>query len=82
MSGRFLIGAVLMLSLTQSISAKTLSDADLLRQQAEHLCYDDVQKLCSDSIPDEDRVKACMASHRKQLSFGCLKVFDQGTAAK
>ena len=49
-----------------------------MRQQAEHLCYNDVQKLCNAEIPDEARIEACMGVHRAQLSPGCRKVFDAG----
>ena len=69
---------VLLYAALPAAAAKAPSDAELMRQQAEHLCYDDVQKLCNDSIPDEDKIKACMKVHHAQLSPGCAKVFDQG----
>lgn len=49
---------------------------DTVRQKAEQACYDDVNKLCGDAIPDEDRIKACMKLHRAQLSPKCRAVFD------
>lgn len=61
-----------------ALAAKPLSDAARLRQQAEHLCYDDVQKLCNDAIPDEDKIKACMQAKHDSLSPGCAKIYDQG----
>ena len=61
-----------------ALAAKLPSDAEKLRQQAEHLCYNDVQKLCGDAIPDEDKIKACMETHHGQLSAPCAKVYDQG----
>ena len=63
---------------TMQAQAKSPSDAERLRQQAEHLCYDDVQKLCKDAVPDEDKVKACMGTHHADLSPACAKVYDQG----
>ena len=75
---RMLLGAALLVCVANGATAKQLSDSDRLRAEAEHLCYDDVQKLCGDSIPDEDKIKACMGQKRAQLSPSCLKVFDQG----
>ncbi len=54
------------------------SDAASLRQEAEHVCYGDVQKLCNDAIPDEEKIKACMQVHHAQLSPACAKIYDQG----
>ena len=61
-----------------ALAAKPLSDAALLRQQAEHVCYNDVQKLCNDAIPDEDKIKACMQVKHASLSPDCAKIYDQG----
>ena len=55
-----------------------LSDKERIRAQAEHDCYDDVQKLCSDVIPDEDKIKACMTKRHSELSPVCAKDFDAG----
>ncbi|RYB03890.1 hypothetical protein [Lichenibacterium ramalinae] len=49
---------------------------DTVRQKAEQACYDDVNKLCGDAIPDEDKIKACMKVNRAQLSPKCRSVFD------
>ncbi len=61
-----------------ALAAKLPSDATRLRQQAEHVCYGDVQKLCNDAIPDEDKIKTCMQAHHAQLSPACVKIYDQG----
>ena len=74
------IGSVLLALSAGAASAAKMSDAELLRQQAEHLCYDDVQRLCNDSIPDEDKITACMKAKHAQLSPACAKVFDKGIA--
>ena len=55
-----------------------MSDRERARAQAEHLCYNDVQKLCNPEIPDEAKIAACMKFHRTELSRGCRKVFDAG----
>ena len=61
-----------------ALSAKPLSDAARLRQQAEHDCYPDVQKLCDAAIPDEDKIKSCMQRRHAELSPACAKIYDQG----
>ena len=76
---RILLAACVLASVAGPVlAAKLPSDKEKLREQAEHLCYDDVQKLCNDSIPDEDKIRACMQAHHAQLSPPCAKVFDQG----
>ena len=49
-----------------------------MRAEAEHNCFDDVQKLCSDVTSDEEKVKSCMKAHHAQLSPKCAKAFDAG----
>ena len=79
MMSRTLIAAALLASSVLPALASTFpSDATRLREQAEHLCYGDVQKLCNDAIPDEDKIKACMKVHHAQLSPACAKIYDQG----
>ena len=51
-------------------SGPTLQD----RQQA--ACYDDVQRLCADAVPDVDAVTACMKTKRKQVSAKCAAMWD------
>ena len=58
--------------------AKSLDDAERIREQAQHDCFDDVNKLCPNDIPDEDRIIACMKAQRAQLSPICRKEFEQG----
>lgn len=73
------IAAVVLAALCgPALAAKLPSDTARLRQQAEHDCYGDVQKLCNDSIPDEDKIKACMKAHHTQLSPACAKAYDAG----
>ena len=63
-----------------ALLAPTLASAeittDTVRQRAEQACYDDVNRLCGDAIPDEDRIKVCMKAHRAQLSPKCRTIFD------
>lgn len=78
MALRLIAGLLLTLASVDIASAKMMSDKERRRAEAEHLCYNDVQKLCNAEIPDEARITACMKVHRAELSPGCRKVFDSG----
>ena len=72
-------GAALLLSAAApAFAAGPMTDKEKVRAQAEHDCYDDVQKLCSDVTSDEEKVKSCMKAHHAQLSPKCAKDFDAG----
>ncbi len=43
--------------------------------EQEQACTNDAFRLCSAEIPDVDRVKACMARNKSQLSPGCRAQF-------
>ena len=61
MNARILVAAALLASSAlPALAARFPSDAAKLRQEAEHVCYGDVQKLCNDAIPDEEKIKGCM----------------------
>ena len=49
-----------------------------IRQQAETACYNDVTALCPNDIPDEAKIKVCMAKNRAKLSAACRNIFDAG----
>ena len=78
MSRTLLCGALL-LAMGSAGEARQMKEADRIRAEAEHLCFDDVQKLCGAFIPDEAPITACMTQRRDQLSAPCRKVFDDGT---
>ncbi len=67
------------LILSSPLMAATLPTAkEKLRAEAEHVCYDDAQRLCPDAVPDEAKVRACMKAKKASLSPACRKVFDRG----
>ena len=78
MTSRLIAAALMLLAGAGVAQARMMSDKERMRAQAEHLCYNDVQKLCNADIPDETKIAACMKVHRTQLSPGCRKVFDAG----
>ncbi len=69
--------AAVVISMTSPLlAAKQPTAKEMLRQQAEHDCYGDAQRLCPDAMPDEGKVQACMTAKRAQLGPACGKVFD------
>ena len=41
-------------------------------------CEPDAMRLCQQYIPDVDRVRACMAHYRRDLSPRCRALFEGG----
>jgi len=73
-----LCAAIVLTMLTPLMAAKVPTEREKLRAEAEHVCYEDVQKLCPDAVPDEAKVTACMKAKKANLSPACRKVFDRG----
>ena len=48
---------------------------------AEQACTPDAMRLCSEFIPDEKKITACLRRHRGALSADCRKVFGGGKRA-
>ena len=70
------LGLSLLAVLSTGASAKMKQQTD--RQRAEEACFNDVQKLCPNDIPNESKIKVCMAHNRSKLSPGCRQIFDAG----
>ena len=71
-----LLRAVCLLALIAPASAawsKTRSPSD--QDQLQAACYDDVQRLCKDDIPDEDKIRACMTRQKSKVSAGCVAAY-------
>ncbi len=56
------------------------ASAQDLRQRETEACMGDAFRLCSDAIPDEARVTACMNAKRAQLNSGCRAFFTDASA--
>lgn len=70
------LGLGLLAMISTGADAKMRQQTD--RQRAERACFDDVKKLCPDDIPNELKIKVCMAHNRSKLSPGCRQIFDAG----
>jgi hypothetical protein len=49
-------------------------------QDQQQACTPDVMRLCSDSVPDVNRIVACLRRNRSNLSAPCGAVFGVGGA--
>lgn len=45
-------------------------------------CMSDAFRLCSDDIPDADKVESCLRQHRPDLSETCRSAFEPRPAAQ
>src|SRR3974390_329975 len=70
-------GAVL-LSLPGAVPAMSAEYRGTQDQQ--QACTPDVMRLCSDSVPDVNRIVACLRRNRSNLSAPCGAVFGVGAA--
>ena len=74
MFSRLLLGAVLTLASPSLALAKTKGPT--LQDRQQHACYNDVQRLCGDAIPDVAKVTACMKDKRPLVSKKCSEMWD------
>ena len=47
-----------------------------LQDRREAACFDDVQRLCANAIPDVDKVTVCMKDKRPLVSAKCSAMWD------
>jgi hypothetical protein len=49
-------------------------------QEQQQACTPDVMRLCSDSVPDVNRIVTCLRRNRSNLSPACGSVFGAASA--
>lgn len=74
MAIRLLMGIALLAALTAGAEAS--SSGPSLRDQQQAACYDDVQRLCANAMPDVDKVMACMKPKKAVVSAKCRALWD------
>jgi hypothetical protein len=77
-SRNFQFGLLLATGLSLSV-LPTASEAYTDQQQ--QACSPDAMRLCGPEIPDVDRITACMARNREQLSPECRVFFKPDPSA-
>jgi hypothetical protein len=66
------IGALLMMALAAGSSSAQRSG------NAERACTPDAMRLCSEFIPDAQKITECLSKNRRALSPECRSVFSGG----
>jgi hypothetical protein len=66
------IAFALMLALTA-----VAGQARAYTEQERQACEPEAFRLCSDAIPDEARVKACLIANMRKLTPACRRVFTR-----
>jgi len=46
-------------------------------KEDQEACTPDVYRLCSEHIPDADRIVSCLKMNKQKLSPACRKVFSE-----
>ena len=68
--------------LTIVIAAPTATPAAAQASDAADRCTPDVMRLCSEFIPDADRIVVCLKAKRKQLSPSCMSALQPAGSGK
>ena len=73
----------LVATMAGGLSAQSCAFADEYRGTLEQrlACTPDVWRLCSDQIPDVNRIVACLRQNTPQLSDDCRAVFKSNNSA-
>lgn len=50
--------------------------ARTMQQKLDQACAADIAKLCAETKPDQDRIKACMLTRRAEVSPACMALID------
>jgi hypothetical protein len=58
------------------------SPAAAYTEQQRAACEGDAMRLCSEHVPNVDRITACMRAKQRHLSAGCRAVFGGGASKR
>jgi hypothetical protein len=54
-----------------AVNAPTVDD------KLQAACYPDVNRLCKDAMPDEDKVEVCMKQHKAEVGAKCKAAYKE-----
>jgi hypothetical protein len=69
-------------ALTLLMVAGSTTPAAAQSSDAADRCTPDVMRLCSEFIPDANRIVVCLKAKRRQLSPSCLSVMTSGKGSQ
>ena len=64
------------------VAAANSASAQSHSQEDAEACTPDVFKLCSEFIPNEQNIVACLTKKKRQLSPACYQVFSRPAASR
>ncbi len=73
---KLLTASILFSSLIAATPSFAVSSSDA-SQEARRACTPDALRLCSQFIPDADKITTCMGAKKSQLSPACRAVFGK-----
>src|SRR5262245_16155633 len=79
---RFLIAGSARAVMAAGLALCFVSAAHAYTAEQQQACTDDAFRLCGSFIPDVDRVTACMAKRKAQLSPACKAQFGPAPRAR
>ena len=62
------------------LTAAMMTPAFAYTDEQVQACTPDVMRLCSEFIPDQGRITACMIQKKQQISATCIQVMKKGPA--
>jgi hypothetical protein len=71
---RILLGTMLLLA--SGTAAFAISTSVSLEDRRQAACYNDVQRLCGNLMPDADKITVCMKDKKAQVSARCAAMYE------
>lgn len=68
--------AAILTAATSGAALAGKTDEPSLQDKQQAACYDDVQRLCANAMPDVAKVTACMKDKRPLVSKKCSDMWD------
>ncbi len=69
--------AIVALTLAASVAPSFAATKNQGSEEARRACTPDVFRLCSEFIPNADKITACLKAKQSQLSPACKAVFGK-----
>ena len=73
---------LLLSAVALAAAALSASPGLAFSSEAQQMCTGDAMRLCGHEVPNVQRITACMARNRSQVSPGCRAVMDRDHAAR
>ncbi|MCA6111022.1 hypothetical protein [Bradyrhizobium cenepequi] len=79
---RIVLGCAILIGTGPIVQNPAFSEEYRGTWEQQMACTPDVWRLCSDQIPDVNRITACLRQNTPQLSHDCRAVFESSASAQ